>query len=240
MVGATEAISKGTLVDALVERIKADVFSHRYPAGTLLPPERELATKYGVTRTSLKHALMRLSQAHLVETRHGIGTYVLDYQRSAGPDLLPMLLAQVLTGSSEVDGGWLFEMFEVRREVGSLVAERAATYRNAEHCESLRQCLSAVATSESATHTQLAETEVHRLLAAACGNRVYGLLVNSLLSAYLHVGEQYLEPFKDSALAARRLSPLIEAVCAGDAKAARRQAERYLIKTERLMLGPER
>jgi DNA-binding FadR family transcriptional regulator len=52
-----------------------------------------LAAAYGVTRTSLKHALVRLVQAGLLETRHGVGTRARDYARHAGPDLLPMLVA---------------------------------------------------------------------------------------------------------------------------------------------------
>ncbi|HCT75671.1 MAG TPA: FadR family transcriptional regulator [Micromonosporaceae bacterium] len=229
-------ISRDSLVDALVERLRDDVLNAHYPPGSLLPPERDLAASYGVTRTSLKHALVRLAQAGLVETKHGVGTEVLDYRRNGGPDLLPMLLAHALSERSSMDGHWMTEIFEVRCEIGALVAARAAGSRTPEQAEAMRQQLESVAAAEDADAAQLAECELHRLLAAASGNRVYGLLVNSLLNAYLQVRMLFLGPFADPALAAARLEPLVTAVCAGNPEAAHKAAEAYLTETERLML----
>ena len=223
-------IARDSLVDALVARLRADVLSDRYPPGALLPPERELAAAYGVTRTSLKHALVRLAQAGLVETRHGVGTRVCDYARDGGPDLLPMLVAHA-------GPDWLGEIFEARREIGALVAARAATHAAGPDRARLRELLAEVRAAPDADAAQLAECEAHRVLAAACGNRVYALLVNSLLSAYLAVREGFVEPFRDPGAAAERLAPLVEAVCAGEPAGAYAAATEYLSRTERLMLG---
>jgi GntR family transcriptional regulator, transcriptional repressor for pyruvate dehydrogenase complex len=224
----TEPIRRDTLVDAVVERLRGEVLAERYPPGTLLPPERELAASYGVTRTSLKHALVRLVQAGLLETRHGVGTRVRDYARHAGPDLLPVLVAHA-------GPDWLGEVFEVRREIGALVAARAAAGRP--DTGELHELLETVRTARTPDEAQAAECEVHRVLAAATGNRVYGLLVNSLLNAYLEVRHLFRAPFEVPQEAARRLAPLVEAVCDGDQARARTEAERYLAETERLMLG---
>ncbi|WP_230688707.1 FadR/GntR family transcriptional regulator [Micromonospora sp. WMMD558] len=231
----TTRIAHDSLVDALVNRIRDDVLARRYPAGSRLPPERDLAASYGVTRTSLKHALVRLAQAGLLETRHGVGTVVLDYRRHGGPDLLPMLLTHAL--GEGTDGRWLVEVFEVRQEVGALVAARAAAHRGADQADALRAQLAAVTAARDADAAQLAEAEVHRMLAAAAGNRVYELLVNSLLKAYLEVRSLFRAPFADPAVAGARLAPLVDAVCAGAPDAARTAAEEYLARTRELMLG---
>jgi DNA-binding FadR family transcriptional regulator len=225
-----EPIVRDTVVDALTNRLCAEVLSGRLPAGSLLAPERELAAAYGVTRTSLKHALVRLAQLGLVETKHGVGTRVRDYQREGGWELLPVLVASAGTD-------WLGEIFQARREIGVLIAAHAAAHRTEAHRSDLAAALAAVRHASGGDAAQLADCEVHRLLAAATGNRVYRLMANGLLNAYLQVRHLFGEPFVDPGEAADRLTPLVEAVRAGDVAAARAASEEYLTTTERLMLG---
>lgn len=61
------------LVDILIERI-----DHEYRAGDLLPSERELSERYGLSRTTVRLALSELEQLGLVVRRHGRGTFVSD------------------------------------------------------------------------------------------------------------------------------------------------------------------
>jgi len=225
-----EPIVRDTVVDALTNRLCAEVLAGRLPAGSLLAPERELAAAYGVTRTSLKHALVRLAQLGLVETKHGVGTRVRDYQREGGWELLPVLVASAGTD-------WLGEIFQARREIGVLIAARAAAHRTEAHRSELAAALAAVRHASGPDAAQLADCEVHRLIAAATGNRVYRLMANGLLNAYLQVRHLFRDPFVDPGEAADRLTPLVEAVRAGDVAAARAASEEYLATTERLMLG---
>ncbi|NJC65254.1 FadR family transcriptional regulator [Planosporangium flavigriseum] len=218
------------VVDALVARIRADVLAERYTPGAYLPPERDLAARYGVTRTSLKHALVRLVETGLLETRHGVGTRVRDYRRDAGVDLLPFLV--VAAGPD-----WLPEIFQARREIGALIAARAATHATPEQRERLSDLVAEVRAAPSTDAAQRAECEVHRTLAAACANRVYALLVNSLLRAYDEVRHLFTGPFSDPVAAAARLRRLVEAVREGDGPAAHAAAAAYYAETERLMLA---
>ncbi|MER5794706.1 GntR family transcriptional regulator [Streptomyces sp. NPDC001980] len=226
---AVESIPRRTVVDLLEARLRADILSGTHGPGSLLPPERELAAGYGVTRTTLKHALMRLEQAGLLSTRHGIGTRILDYLRVGGADLLPMLAAQ--------DPTWLREVFEVRRHIGTLIVGRAADRRTERQARRLEHLLRQVADAPDADAVQLADVEVHRELARATGNRVYLLLTNTLFNAYLPVRAALRAPFEDAARAADRLAPVVRAVVGRDAEEARRAAEAYLAGTEKIMLG---
>jgi len=223
-----EALPRETIVDALETRLREDILDGRHPAGSYLPPERQLATGYGVTRTTLKHAFGRLVQAGLLETRHGVGTKVRDYARLGGADLLPMLVRH--------DAKWVREIFEVRRSVGALIAERAAARATrAQHAE-LRRLLEAVREADGADAVQLADVEVHRALARATGNRVYVLLTNTLFNAYLPVRAALRGPFTDPETAHRRLAPVVAAVTSGDSRQAHAAADAYLHDTERIML----
>ncbi|MEU0038268.1 MULTISPECIES: FCD domain-containing protein [unclassified Streptomyces] len=223
-----EALPRETIVDVLEGRLRTDILDGRHPAGSYLPPERQLADGYGVTRTTLKHAFGRLVQAGLLETRHGVGTRVRDYARLGGADLLPMLVRH--------DAKWVREIFEVRRSIGALIAERAATRATRAQRAELRTLLEAVREHDDADAVQLADLEVHRALARATGNRVYVLLTNTLFNAYLPIRSLLRAPFTDPAAAHERLSPVVEAVLAADAPGAHAAADAYLGATERIML----
>ena len=223
-----EALPRETIVDVLESRLREDILDGRHPAGSYLPPERQLADGYGVTRTTLKHAFGRLVQAGLLETRHGVGTRVRDYARFGGADLLPMLVRH--------SPDWIGEIFEVRRSIGALIAERAAGRATVKQRAELRELLEAVRTAEGGDAVQLADIDVHRALARATGNRVYVLLTNTLFNAYVPVRAALVGPFTEPRAAHGRLAPVVEAVAAGDESAARRAAEAYLTATERIML----
>jgi GntR family transcriptional repressor for pyruvate dehydrogenase complex len=225
-------VERGTVVDALAARVRADILSGRYPPGSLLPPERALATSYGVTRTSLKHALVRLVQAGLLATKHGVGTRVLDHARLRNLQLLPEL---VLADAP----GWFAEIFETRREIGALVAAKAAERATQEHRLRLTDLVERVRTAADADGAQLAECEIHRVLGEASANRVYRILTDTLLDAYLPVRDMFRQPFTDPEAAATRIEPVVSAVIAGDSASAHRAAARYLAETERLMLEQE-
>ncbi|MFE0512269.1 FadR/GntR family transcriptional regulator [Streptomyces sp. NPDC058964] len=223
-----ETLPRETIVDVLEGRLREDILTGRHPAGSYLPPERQLADGYGVTRTTLKHAFGRLVQAGLLETRHGVGTRVRDYLRLGGADLLPMLVRH--------SPDWIGEIFEVRRSIGALIAERAAARATDRQRAELRRLVEAVGEAENGDAVQLADIEVHRGLARATGNRVYVLLTNTLFNAYLPVRAALRGPFTDAAVARARLEPVVDAVAAGDRAAARRAAEEYLTATERIMM----
>ncbi|MEV0241634.1 GntR family transcriptional regulator [Streptomyces sp. NPDC050674] len=215
-----EAIVRQSVVDVLEERLRTDILDGTHQPGSLLPPERELAASYGVTRTTLKHALSRLEQAGLLRTRHGVGTRVLDFLTSGGVDLLPLLVGQ--------DGRWLPDVFEARRAIGGIIARKAASRCRASQGVRLHAAVDAVAEAPDSAGAQLAEAEVHRELARATGNRVYLLLTNTLLNAYLPVRHAMSTPFADPAVAADRLRQVVEPVASGHVEEAGRAAEDYL------------
>ncbi|MBK7261011.1 MAG: FadR family transcriptional regulator [Rubrivivax sp.] len=73
------------LVDVLVERIR----SGQLTAGTQLPTESALMAEQGVSRTAVREALSQLQASGQVETRHGIGTFVLADADSAAFRIRP-------------------------------------------------------------------------------------------------------------------------------------------------------
>ncbi|HET9380788.1 MAG TPA: FCD domain-containing protein, partial [Streptomyces sp.] len=122
----------------------------------------------------------------------------------------------------------LSDVFEARRSIGGLIARRAAAHCTAARSARLRTAVDAVGEAPDAAGAQLAEAEVHRELARATGNRVYLLLTNTLLNAYLPVRHVMSAPFADPALAADRLRQVVEPVTRRAVEEAGRAAEDYL------------
>lgn len=65
------------LAHAVIEHISSQITEQRLLAGEKLPTESEIMRIYDVSRTVVREAISHLKAAGLVETRHGIGTFVL-------------------------------------------------------------------------------------------------------------------------------------------------------------------
>ena len=73
-----------SLAHELVESIGARIQGQLLKPGDKLPTESEIMKSYGVSRTVVREALSRLQAGGLVETRHGIGTFVLEPRPGQG------------------------------------------------------------------------------------------------------------------------------------------------------------
>lgn len=76
MPDALSPVSRPRLYEQVVERIRAHVTVSGLRSGDRLPPERELAERLGVSRASVKQAIVVLEVQGLLEVRHGGGTYL--------------------------------------------------------------------------------------------------------------------------------------------------------------------
>jgi DNA-binding FadR family transcriptional regulator len=122
-----EAEPETTAIDAVFERLLADIVKGVHPAGTRLPAERELARQLGASRPTLREALRQLGEWKLVEPRRGSGIVVRPYRdwsieviaaylRHGKPDASQPTLAQVL-----------IDMFAMRRAVVTEVIRLTAS-----------------------------------------------------------------------------------------------------------------
>src|SRR5512144_2293892 len=71
-----QSIQPRRLSRQIAEQIRGLIHSGEFPAGARLPPERDLARQLGVSRPSVREALIALEVEGLVEVRIGSGIYV--------------------------------------------------------------------------------------------------------------------------------------------------------------------
>lgn len=231
------AVKRETIVEQLARGITDEILAGRLAAGSLLPPERELAKSLGVTRTSLKHTLARLEQSGLIATRHGVGSEVLDFAKTAGAGLLPLLVRSAASKPNEWIGEWIGGLFEARRLFGAIIAGEAARNRSELDVEELNSLVDELSFERRAERLQEIEAEVHRVIARSSANPVFVLVVNSILDAYISVAPLLIAPFGEATVLVDLLGPVVEAIASGDVSRARERSEQYLSITGDTMLA---
>src|SRR5512145_667952 len=77
------AVENRRLYRQIADQLAALIEGGEYAPGQRLPPERDLAKQLGVSRPSVREALIALEVEGFVEVRMGSGVYVTD--RRAGP-----------------------------------------------------------------------------------------------------------------------------------------------------------
>src|SRR5439155_15126601 len=70
------SIEPRRLYRQIADQIRGLIKSGEFPAGSRLPPERDLARQLGVSRPSVREALIALEVEGMVEVRIGSGIYV--------------------------------------------------------------------------------------------------------------------------------------------------------------------
>ncbi|MBV8618061.1 MAG: FadR family transcriptional regulator [Curvibacter sp.] len=154
-----------SLAHELVEDFNARIQSQVLRPGDKLPTESEIMRAFGVSRTVVREALSRLQAAGLVETHHGIGTFVLE-ARSTG-----MLSVHPADLAGPVD---VLAVLELRISLETESAGLAAARRSEAQLQAMREAL-----QEFADHVEVAGGTVspdfrfHLEIAQATGNRYF-------------------------------------------------------------------
>src|SRR5690554_4088224 len=124
----TQVSSGSRVVDQARDALAA--FVRNAPEGSKLPPERELAQKLGVSRTTLRDGVSRLALLGLLEVRHGDGTYV----RSPDASQLALPFRSLLEYNPEAPG----ELLALKRLLEPELAAQAARNASEEDVAALR------------------------------------------------------------------------------------------------------
>ncbi|MDP9396544.1 MAG: FCD domain-containing protein [Actinomycetota bacterium] len=83
MLDALRPVARPRLYEQLVDALLTHIDQTGLSTGDRLPPERELAQRLGVSRASVRQAIVALEVQGLVEVRHGDGMYLQRQPRAA-------------------------------------------------------------------------------------------------------------------------------------------------------------
>src|ERR1051326_3600983 len=87
-----EPIKSTRIYEEIVRQIKTMISEGRLKSGDQLPPERDLAEKFVVSRTSVREALRALESVGLIEIRPGEGAFVKEVSVEALVEPLALVL----------------------------------------------------------------------------------------------------------------------------------------------------
>lgn len=163
-----QAIEQHRLYRQIAAQIEQLIRSGEFAAGTRLPAERELAKRLGVSRPSVREAMIALELSGLIEIRMGSGIYVTERGRGGLAD--------------SVDRGpGPFELIHARKIVETEAAALAASERDETHLADIASSLDLMRDEiKDGTMTEKGDRLFHIRVAEASRNSALVYLVEAM------------------------------------------------------------
>jgi DNA-binding FadR family transcriptional regulator len=238
-----QAIQNRRLYQQVADQLRALIESGEYAPGTVLPAERDLSAQLGVSRTSVREALIALEVIGLVQVRAGSGV-VVKPKASTAARSVPVLQQAAAQSRWEVDpelgiGDGFdrevppFSLLAARRLVEPETASLAATHASAEQLAGIRAAYEQnVADNRAGSQIHTGDRLFHIRIAEASGNPAYALLIRHLLGhKYGTMFRRLQELYKPEDMAYRSEQEhrkVLDALEARDPAAARRAMRAHL------------
>jgi len=205
--------SKTAMVVA--QKLVEEISDNDYPAGTKLPPEREMLETFAVGRGTLRESLRFLEMNGVITVKPGPGGGpVVD---TPNADDLASTLGLFLDLRDTNFGAIL----EVRQVLEPAVAGMAATRQNKALIKALLESVQGMTDNVEDLSAFLHENErFHHIVAAAAGNPVFSLLLGSLdsIADGARIGVHF--PLERRRAVAKAHERIADAIARGDAVAA--------------------
>ncbi|MBB6099798.1 GntR family transcriptional repressor for pyruvate dehydrogenase complex [Deinobacterium chartae] len=198
-----------------------------YPAGTRLPPERELAVRFGVSRATLRDALRRLELLGYLEVRQGGGTFA----RTPDASTLSRPFQGLLAGSPGTATDLMEFRCMVEPEVAALAAERASSNELALLSDSYERQQRA---ADRGLRLADEDMRFHGLIAQASGNAVFSGVLETLRHLMQELRHNLL-PGSRPDLTLREHLRILEAITARDPHGARAAMAAHLNTVSRTL-----
>ncbi|MEM7611617.1 MAG: FadR/GntR family transcriptional regulator [Pseudomonadota bacterium] len=159
--------SEKRLYRSVLKRLEKLIEEGEYPPGGRLPPERELAERFGVSRPTVREAIIALEALERVKVKTGSGVYVLDTQKG-------------LNGIDATISA--FELTEARALIEGEAAALAATMISDEQLVELESVLYEMAdeSENGELISELADQKFHRVISEATQNSMMISVIDNL------------------------------------------------------------
>ena len=236
---AYQPVRQPRLADAITERLEALILEGSLTPGQRLPPERELAERFGVSRPSLREAIQKLAARGLLVSRQGGGTYITESLNTGYSDpLLDMLTRH---------GEFHLDLLEFRDAMEGLSAYYAALRSTPADKDTLIKRFEELETSflgenprdeakaDAAFHLAIAES-AHNILLLHTMRGIFHLLERSIAN---NLGHLFEKPNARPTLMKQHRA-LLDAILDGRPEDAQSRAHEHLVYVEEGLLDAER
>ncbi len=160
----------------IADQIRSSILSGEFAPGDKLPPERELAEMFGVSRPSVREALNVLATSGLVQSYQGGGTVVMSLVNTNGSNSLSELI--------RVQQDRALDVIEVRKCMESWTAWYAAERALPEDIRRLEEIITGMERNlVGLLPSEDLDANFHIVVARATHNIVWQHLMQSLFDA---------------------------------------------------------
>ncbi len=168
-------IQSERLYERIVSQIEQRIESGELKIGDQLPPERELADQFAVSRTAVREAVKALRQKGLVEIRPGRGTFITNGASDTIRNSLGMLMKM---GATKGSGN----LVEVREILEPEIAALAATRITGEYISAMQDAVNVMDTALDNVDVFVeADLDFHLALAEGTQNPYIPILMDSII-----------------------------------------------------------
>lgn len=221
-------VRRAKVYEEIVAELQRLISKGQLKPGDRLPPERELAALFGVSRGSVRDAIRALEVMGAVEVRQGDGTII----RDTTPEVLVRPLATLLMHKRQM----LRELMDMRKILEPPLAARAAERATEEQIARLEAIL--VRQAEKIARGELAieeDTEFHYTIGTAAHNSVALKVIDVLMDLLKDSREQSLQlpERRQSSLVAHR--EILHAIRQRDASSAEDAMRRHIEAIEQVL-----
>lgn len=214
-------LSRGALRHEIVKQLLADIFQGRLEPGARLIVQK-LATRFGVSSTPVREALVELESVGMAQFMHNRGAVV----KAFGPQELR-------------------EIFHLRRILEVEATRCAAQHIPGYQIESLKRELLLLASEETgddwSVREMASDRRLHELIAAACGSQRLADEIGRYDTLMQTIREIVGNRRKVQSQAVREHLPIVDALLLGNPEVAAEAMARHIARTvesvEAIMFG---
>jgi GntR family transcriptional repressor for pyruvate dehydrogenase complex len=222
-------IERNPLYEVVAARLREFIDDENLQPGDRLLPERELAERLGVSRTSVRQALTAMRVMGLIDVRPGAGAYL----KRPPADLVPTLAAEVV--AAQVDHPMIWE---VREGLEVQAARLAARRRTGEDLKAMREALFAMSGSiDSGGDGIDGDRAFHRAVVEAAQNDLLSQLVDELSDVVDRTSQASLTLPGRAPRSLEAHRGILSAIDAGDEKGAAESMRDHIAASAESVVG---
>ena len=232
---AYQQVKQPKISDVIMDQLEAMILEGSLKPGQQLPPERELATQFEVSRPSLREALQKLSARGLIVSRQGGGSFV---SEKIGSNMVDPL-TELFSTHPEAQ----YDLLEFRHALEGVSAYYAALRCTEADKKRLHGCyvdLQAAHDEKLFEQESKADAEFHLAIAEASHNAVLLHTMRSLFTLLhdnIYANLESIYPKRDTR---KRIHDqhriLLDAIVAEDPEKARNAAHDHLTFVEEAII----
>ncbi|MDX0660236.1 FCD domain-containing protein [Sinorhizobium medicae] len=220
-------LSKTLVPQSVAREIQTMINSGTLKAGEKIPSQREFSQKFGISRASLREALLTLETLGLLKTEPGRGTFVAEAQGRPSGDMAPWRYS---------DSYSVFDVFQTRIMLEGEIARLSAgrlTQIQLERMERATRTMEECWANQDLLANVEADLEFHGVIVSACSNAMLRALYQTVRDQLTETQRQPIphtdpERMKASISEHRRI---IAALAANDRLGARHEMETHIRNT---------